>query len=224
MIAAVATTTNAMSLDHVPFGWFDAVLLVVIGFGFFRGRKNGMTKEVLPMFQWLATVLVCGLGYEMAGGFFMNLMRLNRLQACICGYLFLAFLVFLLFIWLKKILMPRLTGSNFFGSAEYYLGTVSGVIRFLCMLFFALALLNAPIYSAAEIAAHKAYEARWYGGGQQGYNGNFFPTVQSVQEAVFEKSFTGPYIREYLGVMLINTASGNGGNVRAEKPAIRMGN
>ncbi len=26
--------------------------------------------------------------------------------------------------------MPRLTGSNFFGSGEYYLGMVSGLIRY----------------------------------------------------------------------------------------------
>lgn len=224
MIAAAAPTTSSFSLDHLPFGWFDAVLLVMIILGAIRGRKNGMTKEVLPMFQWLATVLLCGLGYEMAGQFFLNVAKLDKLAAYICGYLALAFLVFILFIVLKKMLMPRLTGSNVFGSAEYYLGTLSGVIRFVCMTFFALALLNAPYYSAAEIAAHKAYVARWYGGGLQGYSGNYFPTVQSVQESVFKNSFIGPYIHEYLGVLLINVGSVNGEKPPAKKPVIHIGN
>ena len=225
MIAAATAATSSVSLDRLPVGWFDGVVLVVLVLGFFRGRKNGMTKEVLPMFQWLATVLLGGLGYETAGQFFINVAKLDKLAAYICGYLGLAMLVFIAFGFLKKMLLPKLTGSTIFGSAEYYLGTISGVIRFACILFFALAILNAPFYTAADIAARQAYNARWFGGGQKGYSGNFFPTVQSVQEGVFQKSFTGPYIHNYLGLLLINTVS-----VNAEKtpgkyaPVIHIGN
>ena len=225
MIAAAAPTTSSLSLGHLPFGWFDVVLLAVIALGFFRGRKNGMTKEVLPMFQWLTTVLVCGLGYEMVGQMFLNAAKLDVLSAYLAGYLSLAFLVFLLFVVLKKMLMPRLTGSNFFGSMEYYLGTASGIIRFVCLLFFALALLNAPYYTTADIAAKKAYNARTFGGGMKGYSGDFFPSVQSVQESIFRGSFTGPYIHEYLGVLLINTASVNAFKAPAKTtPVIHIGN
>ena len=79
---------------------------------------------------------------------------------------------------------------------------ISGMIRYACMMIFALALLNAPYYTAADIARSKAYNARWYGGGMQGFSGDFFPTLQSVQESVFKTSFTGKYIKEYLDVML----------------------
>ena len=123
------------------------------------------------------------------------------------------FVVYLVFHALKKLLMPRLTGSNFFGGGEYYLGMASGMIRYACMLFVALALLNAPFYTAADIAKDKAYNARWYGGGMEGYSGDFFPTLQTVQEAVFQKSFTGKYIKEYAGIMMVNTDSARrGGN------------
>jgi hypothetical protein len=223
MIAAAATTSNSLSLDHLPVGWFDGLLVVVL-LGFFRGRKNGMTKEVLPMFQWLATVLLCGLAYEMAGQPYMNLANLKITAAYILGYLSLALLVFGAFAYLKKFFTPRLEGSNFFGSAEYYLGTTSGVIRFACMLLFALALLHAPFYTSAEIAARNAYNARWYGGGQKGSSGNYFPTVQSVQESVFTGSFTGPLIAKYLGVMLINTEGTTPAKPAARAPVIHMGN
>src|SRR2546425_2670833 len=114
MIAAAAPTTSSMSLDHLSFGWFDVVLLAMIALGLFRGRKHGMTKEVLPMFQWVVIVIVCGLCYEMAGELYINLAKLGITEAYLLGYLSLAFLVFLLFVVLKKMLMPRLTGSNFF--------------------------------------------------------------------------------------------------------------
>src|SRR5258706_11360020 len=116
MIAAAAATTSSMSLENLPFGWFDVVLLAMIGLGVFRGRKHGMTKEVLPMFEWVAIVLLCGLCYEMAGQLFVNVAKLEVLGAYISGYLSLALLVFLLFIILKKMLLPRLIGSNVFGS------------------------------------------------------------------------------------------------------------
>jgi hypothetical protein len=206
MIAAAA---QSFALDKLPFGWFDVALVAVLVFGLFRGRKNGMTKEVLPMFQWLATVLVCGLAYELVGQLFKSLSGWTALTCYLLGYFSLMFLVYLVFHALKNSLQPRLTGSNFFGSGEYYLGMASGCIRYACMTFVALALLDAPFYSAADIAKAKAYNARWYGGGQQGYNGDFFPTLQSVQESVFKKAITGRLIKQYADVMLIDTESAN---------------
>jgi len=222
----IAVATQSFALDKLPFGWFDVALVAVLGFGLFRGRKNGMTKEVLPMFQWVATVLVCGLAYEMLGQLIVNLSGWGKLVCYLLSYFSLMFLVHLLFILMKKIFMPRLTGSNFFGSGEYYLGMASGLIRYTCILFVALALLNAPYYTAGDIASSKAYDARWYGGGQQGFSGDFFPTLQSVQEDVFQKSFTGKYIKEYAGVMLVNSASGTADKQTAvpqKQPVIHIG-
>jgi hypothetical protein len=93
-----------------------------------------------------------------------------------------------------------------------------------CVLVFALALLHAPYYTPAEIAARNAYNARWFGGGQQGFSGNFFPTVQTVQVGVFNDSFTGPLIAKYLGVMLINTEGGKGARPTAQKPLAHISN
>jgi hypothetical protein len=72
------------------------------------------------------------------------------------------------------------------------------------MLLAVLALLNAPFYTAADIKTHDAYVKRWFGGGL--YSGDYFPSLQTVQEQVFTKSFTGPYIKDYLGPLLIETA------------------
>jgi Colicin V production protein len=226
---AVATTqiTRSMSLDHLPFGWFDVALVAILAFGLYRGRRNGMTKEVLPMFQWAATFFACGLSYEIVGQLIINLSGWGKLPCYLLGYFIVMFAVYLIFQFLKKLFTERLTGSNFFGSGEYYLGTISGMIRYACMLLVALALLNAPYYSAADVIRAKAYNARWYGGGQQGYTGDFFPTVQSVQEEVFKTSFLGPFIKNYLGVFFINTVSDGGDNqkpMQQKQPMIHIGN
>jgi len=222
MIAAATQATHSLALDKVPVNWFDLALVLVLVFGFFRGRKNGMTNEILPVLQWICTVIVCGLGYEMASQIFYNIAGLGKTASLILGYLLLMFLVWLMFALLKKILMPRLTGSNFFGSNEYYLGMISGVVRYACILFFALALLNAPNYSQAEIAAHKAFNNRWYGGGM--YSGDYFPTWQNIQESVFKTSFSGPYITKYLGIMLINSSPNESPAAAKPQPVIRIGN
>jgi len=212
MIAAVS---DSLALDKLPFNWFDASVLLILALGMFLGRKNGMTKEVLRLFQWLALVIVCGLFYAVAGQVLINTVAWSKPDSYVAGYLILAFLVWLVFVFLKKALVPRLTGSNIFGSAEYYLGMFSGMIKFACMIYFALALLNAPVYTATEIQAHQAYVQRWYGGGI--YSGNYIPDLHTVQESIFKKSLAGPYIKNYLGMLLINTAP-PGSNTPAAKP------
>jgi uncharacterized membrane protein required for colicin V production len=219
MTYMIAMATQSLELDKLPVGWFDFMLVAVLGFGLFRGQKNGMTKEVLPMLQWVAIVLLCGFGYETVGLFFTKTFGLDVTPAFILGYLSLALLVFFVFVMLKKVLMPRLTGSNFFGGSEYYLGMISGMIRFVCVLFFGLALLNAPFYTAAEIKARQVYVDRWYGA-------NYFPGIQDTQSSVFQSSFAGRFIKENLGVILINTGAieAKATSAPANKPMIKIGN
>lgn len=224
MIAVAASPTYSVALDRLPFGWFDVVLLAVVGLGIHRGRKHGMTREVLPVFQWVAIVIVSGLGYQMAGQFFLNVAKPGILWASIGGYLSLTLLVLLLFKILKKLILPHLEGSSFFGGMEYYLGSVSGGIRHLCLLFFVLALLHAPSYTLAEVNAQIAYNARWYGGNQQGFKGNFFPSVHTVQESVFRRSFAGPLIESYLGMILIHTPEATGVKPPPSAAQIHIGN
>jgi hypothetical protein len=118
----------------------------------------------------------------------------------------------------KRLLGYRMGENNFFGSGEYYLGMSSGLIRFACMVLAVLALLNAPYYSQADIKAREAYTKRWFGGGI--YTGNYFPDLQTVQESVFKKSFTGPFIKDYLGALLIETTPPDTKQAPAQKTAV----
>lgn len=222
MIAAI---TQSLSMDKLPVNWFDGALLFILGFGLFRGRKNGMTKEVIPTIQWIVLVAGAGFGYSFLENIYHTNCHLSNLASALLGYFSIALVTFLVFSGIKKVLMPRLTGSNIFGGSEYYLGMPSGMIRYGCILLFFMALLHARHYTSAEIAAREAYVKRWYGGGI--YSGNYIPDLHDVQDAVFRKSLTGPYISDYFGTLLIQTGPGDtGGPGKSARPqaVIHIGN
>jgi uncharacterized membrane protein required for colicin V production len=222
MIAALLP--SSVSLDHLPVNWFDVTLLIVLGFGIFRGRKNGMTKEVIPTLQWVSAVVAAGLAYAPLALTYNSSNGLGTLWSAVLAYLTIALLVFFIFSGIKRVFVQKLEGSNIFGSGEYYLGMPSGMIRYACILIFCLALLNARVYTAAELAQIQAYNQRWYGGGI--YSGDYVPNLHNVQDAVFQKSFVGPYLTNYLATWLIQTEPDSGRNLAQQKktqPVIHIG-
>jgi uncharacterized membrane protein required for colicin V production len=213
MVAAVIQKTTPW-WQHFAFNWFDVALVLVLAFGFWRGRKRGMTKELLPSLQWLAILLGAGFGHVFVADWLQQQGVIKqvfgnhfneRTAALMSGYLSIAFVIFVVFTMLKRQLNPKLEGSSFFGGNEYYWGVVAGLIRYICMVLVALALLNAPYYSLADIAKAKAYNNRWYGGGLKDYNGDFIPSVDEVQVSIFKESLIGPFIKDDLSMLLINT-------------------
>lgn len=207
------------------FNWFDMVVVVVLGFGLFRGRRNGMAKELLPLLEWLVMVPVCGLGYPMLAGMLAGFLP-DPLWNCLAAYLALALAVLIVFTILKRHLAEKLVKSDFFKGGEYYLGMLAGLVRYACVLLFVLALLNAPVYTQAEISAQRARDQQNFGGGAgSGFQGNYFPHLFTVQAAVFKESFLGPRIKDNLGMLLIDTSGGVGGAQPPKKqPVIKIGN
>jgi uncharacterized membrane protein required for colicin V production len=220
MIAAV---TQKSAFQNFSLNWFDVALVLILAFGFWRGRKRGMSREFLPVSFWLTLVLAGGFGYQWIGdqlihqGVIKSVFGKNfteRTAAYVTSYLLIALVALIIFSILSRASKAKLEGSNAFGGSEYYFGMIAGVIRYACMLIAALALLNAPFYSAAEIAATKAYNNRWFGGGLKDYSGDFIPSVQELQTSVFKKSLLGPFIHDKLSLLLIDTMSASG----AKKP------
>jgi uncharacterized membrane protein required for colicin V production len=220
MIAAVTESHPAYSLEHLPFNWFDLTLLAVLLFGIYRGRKNGMSKEFLPLMEWLMAIVLATLFYSKLTDILVNVANLKRAtMAYVLAYLIIVMLVFFVFYFIKYSLKPKVGGSSVFGGAEYYLGMMGGMVRYACIVTFFLALLNAPIYSQNDIAVMKAYAKKNYGGGL--YEGNYFPDIPTIQHGVFEESFLGRYIRDYCGAVLIHTD--DGGVTKTPKKMIATG-
>jgi len=212
----IAADISSLATDKLPFNWFDGALLIILVAGLFRGRKHGMTKELLLVFKWLLLVSVSGLFYQPVGQLYIDYAHTRKTPGYVFGYLSLALVLVAIFAFLKRMLVHRMEGKSFFGGAEYYLGMPAGVVRYFCMLLALLALLNAPYYSSAEIEAHEAYVKRWYGGGM--YSGNYFPTLNTIQIEVFKKSLTGPYIKAGLNPIMIETTP-SGAEKLESKPA-----
>jgi uncharacterized membrane protein required for colicin V production len=229
MIAAAISTPW---FKNFVLGWFDLIFLAILVFGFWRGRKRGMSREFLPTLQWILIVVLGAIGYQFIGQELIQFGVIKTIfgrsvtettAAFITAYLLIAFIIFIIFSFLKRRYAEKLAGGNTFGSYEYYLGMVAGVIRYLCIIFFALALLSAPYYSSADIAAQKAYNNRWYGGGLAGYSGDFIPSINEMQEGTFKDSFIGSFIKNNLGVMLIDTGKGVSAKKSAKTPVIQIG-
>jgi uncharacterized membrane protein required for colicin V production len=186
-----------MSLDTLPVGAFDFVLVGVLTLGVFRGRKHGMSEELLHLAKWLVIIFACAFAYEPLGKIFASSGRVFSLVTCyLMAYIAGALVILMAFAGIKRALGGKLIGSDIFGASEYYLGMGSGFVRFACMLLAGLALLNARYFSPDEIRDRKNFQDDVYGS-------NFFPGLQSLQATVFERSLSGPWIRDHLGFFLI---------------------
>jgi len=184
-------------MNSVPINLFDLVLVGTLVGGLLRGRKQGMSEELLGLLKWITVVTACAFAYEPLGQAFANANNVFSLLSCyLMAYVAIALVVLVLFALLKRSLGGKLLGSDIFGRAEYYLGMGSGLVRFSCILVACLALLHARSYSSAEIRAMENFQNREFGS-------NYFPTLHTIQATVFEKSFFGPWIQDNLGFLLI---------------------
>ena len=187
----------SLNLSDLPINLFDVVVLVVLIAGIMQGSKHGMSEELLSLLKWLAILLGCAAAYEPGAALISQFTSIfSQLTCYLVAYVVGGLLIFAAFLGIKRAFSGKLLGSDIFGRSEYYLGMGSGLVRAGCMLLAALALLNARYFSPKEVRAMEARDIDIYGS-------DFFPGLHSLQASVFEKSLTGPWIRENLGFLLI---------------------
>lgn len=186
-----------MTFSSLPFNMFDFAFMGVLVAGVLRGRKTGMSEEFLKLLTWLTLVLVCAFAYQPLGRLFAQTTGMFSMLSCyLMAYIVCAMLVFAAFIGVKRLLGGKLLGSDIFGSAEYYLGMGSGLVRFGCILIAALALLNARAYNSNEVQEMVDYQNREYGS-------TYFPTLAGVQSMVFQESLSGAFLHNHLSFLFI---------------------
>src|ERR1041384_1335981 len=148
-----------MNMDALPFNAFDLFFVAILIAGIMKGRKAGMSGELMSMLKWLTILLLCAVAYEPLGSFLGQSTALfSKFWCYMTAYIGTALVVMLIFAGLKNSLGGKLAGSDAFGNAEYYLGMGSGFVRFLCALLVGLAILNAPYYSAQEVKANERFQ------------------------------------------------------------------
>jgi uncharacterized membrane protein required for colicin V production len=180
--------------------WFDATAAVWLIIGVYRGRKHGMSEELLLVLQWALIVVVGSLVYQPLGTQLAQTPVFNLLWAYITVYVLAAILIRTILVKLKVAMGEKVFGSDTFGRGEYYLGMLAGLLRFAFMALFFMALMNARIITKAELAA----TAKWQSKDLEGIK---LPTYGSVQQAVLFESQTGIATRRYLGDFLIHSTA-----------------
>lgn len=195
-----------MKIDNIDFGWFDLVVVAAVIVGALRGRKRGMSEELLDLLKWLAIVIVGGLFYRPLGQLlFAQIPVLNRTIAFVLAYVAIGLCLHLVMSFFKRGVGEKLVQSEVFGDLEYYLGIMAGVVRFSCVLLAVLALLNAKYISDADRAANARMQ-------RENFGSISFPTLGSLQQDVFHESWTGQQIKRYAGQLLIDAGPEPGRN------------
>jgi hypothetical protein len=147
--------------------------------------------------QWLSVVILSGLSYYPLSRFLLQYTKMKELQAVLACYVVVALVTMLLFSFFRRKVGEKLTGSETFGKLEYGLGMLAGVLRYLCIVLFLISMLNAKYIGDTELRRMAKVQ-------KDNFGDISFPTVGSLQQAVFIESFSGGYIVRYLGSQLIH--------------------
>jgi hypothetical protein len=186
-----------LSVQNSLFNFFDVLLVGVLAVGALQGRKHGMSGELMGLLKWLSILFGCAVIYHPVAQVMAQAGVLRPVSCSLLVYVGVALAIFLLFSSAQRRVGEKLNNRETFGRGEFYLGMVSGTIKVCAMLLVGLALLNARSFTPAEIKAMAAFQDSAFGS-------QFFPTLNTVQSGVFERSLTGPWIRHELGFLLIN--------------------
>jgi len=183
-------------MTGLPFNWIDLAVVAIIAVGVTRGRKRGMSEELLDVLKWVIAIFVCGYLYEPLGGMLSASSPFSTLSCYVAVYAGILMVIALLFGAIKRRIGAKLVSSDFFGMGEYYLGMVAGGFRYMCIILVALAFLHARYYSPGELQAQAAQQQRDFGS-------SFFPTFGTFQQSIFQGSFVGSHVQTHLGPFLI---------------------
>ncbi len=184
-------------MNIVP-NWFDILALGLLIWGVVRGRKLGMSGELLPLLQWAVIVVVGAYAHAPLGQQLKALIPVSLTGCKVIAYIAIALVAASLTGILKAKMGEKLVSKDIFGSGEFYLGMGAGVVHHALILIAGLALLNSVSYSKAQVdaAAQKA---------QADFGSDFFGWVHParIQHTAFRESIVGPQIRTHVGHLLI---------------------
>lgn len=185
-----------MNIGNINLGWFDLLFVALIVVGCIRGRKRGMTQEFPNLIQWVITLAGGAAIYRPLGEWLSQVTGMGQLFWFVTVYLVWAALVKGVTTWIVRSRGDRLALSDMFGSAEYPLGMMSGMIRMTLLSLFLLALINSRLYTTAELKSMAKYQ-------QDNFGNISLPTIGTFQKTVFQESALGKLVKDKAGVVLI---------------------
>lgn len=178
--------------------WFDTVVLGWLVFGFFRGRKNGLSGELCPTLGWVLMLTAGSLLYKPIAALIGQAGCFTTLWDCRIGYLLPCLLVWM---FTAKV-FPRITvlleKADYFGQWEYVFGILLGVVRYACIFIIVFSFFNAFQPTDADIKEiDKATESL----GDVRFN------PLKLEREVSLNSLTGRVMNKYLWFAIIDPYS-----------------
>ncbi len=170
-----------MKPDNPFINWVDVLIVVLLLLGIVRGRRRGISEELLDVIKWGVIVVACAFLYEPAGVFLAQNSVFSLLSCFVAMYAMIALLILLLFSFIRRSVGQKLVSSDAFGPTEYYLGMVAGMARYACVILVAMAILNARYFSPGEIGSQTKYQ-------EDNFGTKLFPTLSGVQHETFARS------------------------------------
>ena len=180
-----------MNNDLFSFNWVDLAIATLLLVGVMRGRRRGMSEELLDTLKWTAILIAAAFAYEPTGRIMATSSVFSLLSCYLTAYLLIALMVVLFFAYIRARVGDKITSADTFGGAEYYLGMMAGGYRYICIVLVAMAFLNARYYSPGEIQATVNFQ-------QANFGDIRFPTLGEFQHTVFDKSLSGRLAQSYL--------------------------
>lgn len=185
-------------MKYIP-NAFDLVVLAALVFGLIRGRKAGMSGELLPLLRWAAIVVAGAYAYLPLSQWLKPHLGVGVAWSRVIAYLAIGAGVLFITGLLKKKVGEKLVSQELFGRGEFYLGMAAGAVHHALILIAALALLNAAYYTPAQIEASRKQA-------EQDLGSDFFGWAHParIQRTAFQQSLVGPQIKTHVGHLLIS--------------------
>lgn len=185
-------------MNIVP-NWFDILVLALLILGIVRGRKLGMSGELLPLLQWAAIVVVGAYAHDPLGRQIKGVLSISLGWSKLAAYLAIGLVIVTITGILRKKMGEKLVSQDLFGKGEFYLGMTAGMVHHALILVAALALLNSVSYTKAELEASRKKAVENLGS-------DFFGWAHParIQRTAFRESVVGPRVTTYIGHLLIS--------------------
>ena len=201
-------------MNSFGLSWVDFAVALLLLWGVLRGRKRGMSEELLDIIKWGLIVVVAGAAYQPVGKMLARLSVFSLLSSYLFVYAGIALLIFAVFAFIRSKVGGKIAGAEMFGNGEYYLGMMAGGFRYLCVILVVMALLNARLYSEADIRASAKYQ-------DDNFGSHFFPTLPDIQQQVFKSSLCGKAVQNFIPLVLIKSTPSSSKDIRGTGTRVR---
>ena len=184
-------------------GWLDLIALALLVMALLRGKQRGMSEELLPLLKWLVILILGSQAYEIVGQLVHDVSGIDLAYCRVGFYLLQALVVSWAFNALKHAVGDKILTADAFGKSEFVLGMLGCALKYTCILLFCLALVHS-IYTNEE---KKAANAKMQ---QESFGNINFPTIATLKDDAFIRSFLGPYIERYAHNLLLQPVTPTG--------------